>query len=69
MGMIEVSIVHDAAGRIVAIARPSADAKVTVLGGSGEAVLHAEIDEDQIADLISTRRVDVGNGQLVGSNS
>jgi hypothetical protein len=51
MARIPVFIVHDEAGGIISIARPTDPARVTILSGPGQSVLQTEVDEDSIIDL------------------
>jgi hypothetical protein len=68
MGKIEVSVVHDELGRIVAVARPTDPSRATVLVGAGQSILVTEIDEERIPGLTSGRhRVDLEGGAIVES--
>jgi hypothetical protein len=65
MAKVQVSIVHDAFGRIASINRPADGAKVIVLCGNGQTLFVTDVEEDRIRTLIHTHRVDVARKSLV----
>jgi hypothetical protein len=66
MAKIPVLIVHDEIGRIISIARPSAEARVVVSGGAGQSVFETQVEEKSIAELAGgSHRVDIGKKSVV----
>jgi hypothetical protein len=65
MATIRVHIVHDEFGQIVSISRPAEGVAVEVLSESGHSVFETDVDEDSIAELVHTHRVDLSRGALV----
>ena len=64
---MQVSIVHDEFGRIVSVNRPSNHSKVVVLSDRQQSVLVTDVNEDQIASLLSGYQVDINNKALVNN--
>jgi hypothetical protein len=62
---MKVSIVYDAFGEIISVSRPSANAKVIVLGESGRSVLTTDVDDRESESLLSGYRVDPSSSSLV----
>ena len=65
MTAVEVSVVHDPAGRIVSVSQFAAGVQATALGGEGTSVLTTTVDHAVVPELIRTHRVDVQRGALV----
>ena len=65
---VQVTIVHDELGQIISISRPADSSRVVVLSGEGHGVLVTDVpdgDEDALAELVTTRRVDPTRRALV----
>ncbi len=63
---LKVHIVHDVTGRIISVNRVMKEGRVAVLGGAGNLVFEAEIDEQMAAEGITSRfRVDTMKKELV----
>jgi hypothetical protein len=70
MATVRVSVVHDETGKIMSVSRPSESANVIVLSGDGQSVLEAEVDEDDIHDLVTGKHlVDAQNKQIIKRTS
>ncbi|HXO83867.1 MAG TPA: hypothetical protein VN856_28745 [Mycobacterium sp.] len=65
MTAVEISIVHDHAGRIISVSQFAAGVRATVLGGEGQSVFMTTVDHEVVADLIRTHKVDIQQGRLV----
>ena len=66
MKKVKAFIVHDETGRITSVARPSSDAKVTILGREGQSVFETEVDESHVHELVSgSHAVDVAKKVVV----
>lgn len=66
MARVKVSVVHDANGRIVSIARPSGRGKVVALSGDGQSVFETEVEEDDIVTLVNgSHAVDVERKSII----
>ena len=66
MSTVKVKIVHDEVGRIVSVARPAPDARVTVLSGKGESVLEMEVDEELVRELATGKhKIDATGEHIV----
>jgi len=59
-----ISVVHDATGQIVAVARSANPARLVVVPANGQFILAAEGDEKS-AGLLASHRVDVQKHTLV----
>lgn len=54
----------------MSVSRPSESANVIVLSGDGQSVLEAEVDEDDIHDLVTGKHlVDAQNKQIIKRTS
>lgn len=63
---LKVHIVHDVTGQIISVNRVMKEGRVAVLGGAGNLVFEAEIDEQMAAEGITSRfRVDTMKKELV----
>jgi hypothetical protein len=66
MAKVPVFIVHDEIGRIVSIARPSEEAKVVIVGGSGQSVFETSVEEESIVELVDgSHRVDIAQKSVI----
>lgn len=65
MTAVEISIVHDHAGRIISVSQFAAGVRAMVLSGEGQSVFMTEVDHEVVRDLIRTHRVDLERGRLV----
>ena len=65
MTAVEISIVHDHAGRIISVSQFAAGVRATVLGGEGQSLFMTTVDHEVVADLIRTHKVDIQQGRLV----
>jgi hypothetical protein len=65
MTAVEVSIVHDHAGRIISVSQFAAGVRAMVLGGEGQSVFMTTVDHEVVPDLIRTHKVDIEQGRLV----
>ena len=65
MTAVEISIVHDHAGRIISVSQFAAGVRATVLGGEGQSVFMTTVDHEVVRDLIRTHKVDIQQGRLV----
>ena len=59
MAKVLIHVWHNVTGEITAIGRPVCGAKCVPLGGENQAVMEAEIEEEDIAGLHRTHIVDV----------
>ncbi len=63
MAKVRVSIVHKVTGEIVAVSTPAAsvegmELKAITIGGPEESVIEAEVEEKDLASLLTTHIVD-----------
>jgi hypothetical protein len=65
MTAVEVSVVHDHAGRIISVSQFAAGVRAMVLGGEGQSVFMTTVDHEVVPDLIRTHKVDIEQGRLV----
>ena len=65
MTAVEVSVVHDHAGRIISVSQFAAGVQAMVLGGEGQTVFMATVDHAVVPELIRTHTVDIERGRLV----
>jgi hypothetical protein len=65
MTAVEVSVVHDHAGRIISVSQFAVGVRAMVLGGEGQSVFMTTVDHEVVADLIRTHKVDIARGRLV----
>jgi hypothetical protein len=65
MTAVEVSVVHDHAGRIISVSQFADGVRATVLGGEGQSVFTTAVDHAVVPELIRTHKVDVERGRLV----
>jgi hypothetical protein len=65
MAAVEVSVVHDHAGRIISVSQFAAGVRATVLGGEGQSVFMTTVDHEIVPGLIRTHKVDIERGRLV----
>jgi hypothetical protein len=65
MTAVEVSVVHDHAGRIISVSQFAAGVRAMVLGGEGQSVFMTTVDHVVVPDLIRTHKVDIEQGRLV----
>ena len=65
MAKVKALIVYDELGRIKSVGRPSEGANAFVLSGDGESVLHTEVEEEGIEELLDSHRVDIAKNVLV----
>jgi hypothetical protein len=65
MAAVEVSVVHDHAGRIVSVSQFAHGVRARVLGGDRQSVLMTTVDHAVVPELIRTHKVDIEQGSLV----
>ena len=65
MTAVEVSVVHDLAGRIISVSQFAAGVRAMVVSGEGQSVFMTTIDHEVVPELIRTHKVDVERGRLV----
>jgi dTDP-4-dehydrorhamnose reductase len=65
MTAVEVSVVHDRAGRIISVSQFAAGVRAMVLSGEGQSVFMTTVDHEVVAELIRTHKVDIERGSLV----
>ena len=65
MTAVEVSVVHDHAGRIISVSQFAAGVRAMVVGGEGQSVFMTTVDHEVVPELIRTHKVDIGRGRLV----
>jgi hypothetical protein len=65
MTAVEVSVVHDHAGRIISVSQFAHGVRAGVLSGDGQSVLMTTVDHAVVPDLVRTHKVDVEQGRLV----
>ncbi|HEY2199706.1 MAG TPA: hypothetical protein VGH69_18770 [Mycobacterium sp.] len=65
MTAVEVSIVHDHAGRIISVSQFAAGVRAMVLGGEGRPVFMTTVDHEVVPELIRTHKIDIERGCLV----
>jgi predicted neutral ceramidase superfamily lipid hydrolase len=65
MTAVEVSVVHDHAGRIISVSQFAHGVRARVLGGEGQLVLMTTADHAVVPELIRTHKVDIERGRLV----
>ena len=65
MTAVEVSVVHDHAGRIISVSQFASGVRAMVLGGEGQSVFMTTVDHEVVPDLIRTHKVDIEQGRLV----
>jgi hypothetical protein len=65
MTTVEVSVVHDHAGRIISVSQFAAGVQAMVVGGEGQSVFMATVDHAVVPELIRTHKVDIARGRLV----
>jgi hypothetical protein len=62
---VEVSVVHDHAGRIISVSQFASGVRAMVLSGEGQSVFMTTVDHEVVPDLIRTHKVDIERGRLV----
>jgi hypothetical protein len=65
MTAVEVSVVHDHAGRIISVSQFAEGVRARVLGGDGQSVFMTTVDHAVVPELIRTHKVDIARGRLV----
>jgi hypothetical protein len=65
MAAVEVSVVHDHAGRIISVSQFAHGVRARVLGGDGQSVFMTTVDHAVVPELIRTHQVDIARGRLV----
>jgi hypothetical protein len=65
MTAVEVSVVHDHAGRIISVSQFAPGVRARVLSGEGQSVFTTTVDHAVVPELIRTHKVDIGQGRLV----
>jgi hypothetical protein len=65
MTAVEISVVHDHAGRIVSVSQFAPGVRATVVGGEGQSVFTTTVDHVVVPELIRTHQVDIERGRLV----
>ena len=65
MTAVEVSVVHDHAGRIISVSQFAPGVRAKVLGGEGQSVFMTTVDHAVVPELIRTHKVDIEQGRLV----
>ena len=66
MAKVAVSIVHDEAGQIISVARPSKGIKAIISSGDGHSVSEIQVEEGRIPELVSgNHRFDVSKKACV----
>jgi hypothetical protein len=65
MTAVEVSVVHDHAGRVISVSQFAEGVRAGVLGGDGQSVLMTTVDHAVVPELIRTHKVDIERGRLV----
>jgi len=65
MTAVEVSVVHDHAGRIISVSQFAVGVRAMVVSGEGQSVFMTTVDHEVVADLIRTHKVDIARGRLV----
>jgi hypothetical protein len=65
MTAVEVSIVHDHAGRVISVSQFAAGVRAMVLGGEGQSVFMTTVDHEVVPELIRTHKVNIERGRLV----
>jgi hypothetical protein len=65
MTAVEISVVHDHAGRIISVSQFADGVRARVLGGEGQSVFATTVDHAVVPELIRTHTVDVEQGRLV----
>lgn len=65
MTAVEVSVVHDYAGRIISVSQFAHGVRARVLGGDGQSVFLTTVDHAVVPELIRTHKVDIERGRLV----
>jgi hypothetical protein len=62
---VEVSVVHDHAGRIISVSQFAAGVRAMVLSGEGKSVFMTTVDHEVVPELIRTHKIDIERGRLV----
>lgn len=65
MARTPVFVWHGLSGEIVAVGRPMSSSPCIPIASDGVAALQTEVEEEEIADLASTHRVDLAARALV----
>jgi hypothetical protein len=65
MTKVQVSVVHDHAGRILSVSQFADGVQAMVLSGDGESVLVTTVDHEVVPDLIHTHKVDIERNRLI----
>ena len=65
MAKITIHVWHNLNGEITAIGRPMSKTKCTPLSGENQGVLEAMVEEDLVASLHNTHRVDMTQRAVV----
>jgi hypothetical protein len=65
MTAVEVSVVHDHAGRIISVSQFAEGVRAMVLGGEGQSVFMTTVDHAVVPELIRTHKIDIERGRLV----
>jgi hypothetical protein len=59
MAAVEVSVVHDPAGRIISVSQFAAGVRAMVLSGEGKSVFMTTVDHALVPELIRTHKIDI----------
>jgi hypothetical protein len=65
MTAVEVSVVHDHAGRIISVSQFAGGVRAMVLSGEGKSVFMTTVDHEVVPELIRTHKIDIERGRLV----
>jgi hypothetical protein len=65
MTAVEVSIVHDHAGRVISVSQFAAGVRAMVVSGEGQSVFMTTVDHEVVPELIRTHKVNIERGRLV----
>jgi hypothetical protein len=65
MTKVQVSVVHDHAGRILSVSQFSHGVQAMVLGGQQESVLVTTVDHEVVPELIHMHKVDIERNRLI----
>ncbi len=65
MTKVQVSVVHDRAGRILSVSQFAEGVQAMVLSREGESVLVTTVDHEAVPELIHTHKVDIERNRLI----
>jgi hypothetical protein len=65
MTKVQVSVVHDHAGRILSVTQFTHGVRAMVLGGQDESVLVTTVDHEVVPELIHLHKVDIERNRLI----